>query len=195
MKTRPAIRTERLLLRPFSLADIEPTWRYRQLDEVVTWTGSWITSLDEWSERATSLVGTLMIIEHDGDIVGDMKYAQQDGWGQGGTDPEAVRGAEVELGWTIDPAHAGRGYATEAARGLLGHAFDTLGVRRAVAYAFADNAPSVRIMEKLGMRREFFTKEDSFHKTRGWIDGVGYGMLAREWREQHAESRSGASGG
>lgn len=176
------VRTERLVIRPFTPSDIEEAWTYRQLEEVTTWTGSWLASPDQWREFAADRTD-LLALEHDGVLVGDMKFAVQDGWGQRGTDPAAVRRTEAELGWTIDPAHAGRGYASEAARALLGVAFDVVGVRRVVAHAFADNAPSVRIMEKLGMRREYTTREDSFHMTRGWIDGVGYAMLAREWRE------------
>ncbi|WP_231916225.1 GNAT family N-acetyltransferase [Microbacterium karelineae] len=176
------VHTERLCLRPFTPADIEHAWSYRQLVEVTTWTGSWLASVDEWREFASPR-SDILAIEHEGELVGDMKFSVRDGWGQRGTDPAAVRGVEAELGWTIDPAHAGQGYATEAARALMHVAFDTVQVRRVVAYAFADNAPSVRIMEKLGMRREFMTKEDSFHMTRGWIDGVGYAMLGREWRD------------
>lgn len=176
------LRTERLVIRPLTASDIESAWAYRRLEEVTTWTGSWLTSSEQWREFATPRTD-ILAIEHDGVLIGDMKLSVQDGWGQRGTDPAAVRDAEAEIGWTIDPAHAGHGYASEAARALLGVAFDVVGVRRVIACAFADNAPSVRIMEKLGMRHEFTTKEDSFHMTRGWIDGIGYAMLAREWRE------------
>lgn len=182
----PVIRTDRLLMRPFAAADIRDAWSYRGLEEVTTWTGAWLSSYEQWEQRATSTLDSLLAIERDGRLVGDLKFARQDGWGQAGSDPAAVRGAEVEIGWTIDPAHAGRGYATEAARALIAHAFGTPSVRRVVAYAFADNAPSIRIMRKLGMREEARTREDSFHATRGWIDGVAYAMLRSEWEATRA---------
>lgn len=47
------------------------------------------------------------------------------------------------------------------------------------AHAFADNAPILRVMEKVGLRHEGIFKEESLHRTRGWVDGVTYAMLAR----------------
>ena len=87
-----------------------------------------------------------------------------------------------DSGWTIAPAHAGRGHATELACALLDLAFAGLGVRPVEAHAFADNAPIPRVMEKVGLRHEGTFKEESLHRTRGWVDGVTYAMLASEHR-------------
>jgi RimJ/RimL family protein N-acetyltransferase len=37
-------------------------------------------------------------------------------------------------------------------------------------------------MERIGMRREAHNVRDSLHRTRGWLDGLGYALLAEEWR-------------
>ena len=50
------------------------------------------------------------------------------------------------------------------------------------AHAFADNAPILRVMEKVGLRHEGTFKEESLHRTRGWVDGVTDAMLASEHR-------------
>ena len=50
------------------------------------------------------------------------------------------------------------------------------------AHAFADNAPIPRVMEKVGLRHEGTFKEESLHRTRGWVDGVTCAMLASEHR-------------
>ena len=68
-------------------------------------------------------------------------------------------------------------------RELLRLCFDVLGVRRVVALAFADNAPSLRVMERVGMRRESLMVKESLHRELGWVDGVSYALLADEWRE------------
>ena len=47
--------------------------------------------------------------------------------------------------------------------------------------SYADNAASVRILEKLGMRREQHGVRDSWHAERGWVDGFTYAILADEW--------------
>lgn len=60
--------------------------------------------------------------------------------------------AEVGLFWATDPAHHGRGYATEAARALIDHAFETLRLARILATTEHDNQASQAVMRKLGMR-------------------------------------------
>jgi RimJ/RimL family protein N-acetyltransferase len=62
-----------------------------------------------------------------------------------------------EAGWAFDPAIWGRGYATEAMRHVVAHAFGALGFARLEAVIQPANAASVRIAEKLGFalaRRE-----------------------------------------
>lgn len=59
----------------------------------------------------------------------------------------------VEIGYSVLPAFQGRGYATEASRALIGWGFAQPGVRRIVANCLADNAASIRVLEKAGMRR------------------------------------------
>ena len=59
----------------------------------------------------------------------------------------------VELGFWIGKPYWGRGYATEAARALLGFAFDDLGVTQIVAGAFRENRASLRVLEKVGFEK------------------------------------------
>lgn len=61
---------------------------------------------------------------------------------------------EFELGWWIWKAYWGRGYATEAARAVVGHATGEMGLRRLVAVIDPPNAASIRVAEKLGLRFE-----------------------------------------
>jgi ribosomal-protein-alanine N-acetyltransferase len=61
---------------------------------------------------------------------------------------------EVDLGYRFRRATWGRGFATEAARASLAYGFDTLGLARIVAVVQAGNATSIRVLEKLGLRRE-----------------------------------------
>ncbi|MBS0254978.1 MAG: GNAT family N-acetyltransferase [Proteobacteria bacterium] len=61
-------------------------------------------------------------------------------------------GADAELGYWLAEAHWGRGYATEAGRGVLAMA-QALGYRRIAAHHFADNPASGRVLARLGFRR------------------------------------------
>jgi RimJ/RimL family protein N-acetyltransferase len=88
----------------------------------------------------------------------------------------------------FDPAFGGRGYATEAVRALVSLCFGPLGLRRVHANCFYANEPSWRLMERIGMRRELHSVKESLHRTKGWLDGLSYALLAEEWDEA-AEAR------
>ena len=59
---------------------------------------------------------------------------------------------EIELLYGLAPAYWGRGLATEAAREMLRHAFDDLGLGVVLAGADPPNGASLRVLEKLGFR-------------------------------------------
>ena len=59
----------------------------------------------------------------------------------------------LELGWILNKAYQGKGYAYEAARALMDFAIEVLDAERIVAHCDTRNAPSYRLMEKLGMQR------------------------------------------
>jgi ribosomal-protein-alanine N-acetyltransferase len=71
----------------------------------------------------------------------------------GGAQPAAARATpEVGLFWTIDPQHQRRGYASEAARAMIAHAFETLRLKRLLATTDFSNLASQGVMLKVGMR-------------------------------------------
>lgn len=100
-----------------------------------------------------------------------------DGVGQ----PGVPTRTDALIGYIVDPAVSGRGVGTDLARGLLEAAFTRLGVRRVTAGCYADNRASVRVLEKVGMRREQHGVGDSWHADLGWVDGYQYALLADEW--------------
>lgn len=59
-----------------------------------------------------------------------------------------------DLGYAFLARHSGRGYATEAARAVLAHAFADLGHRRLAAITTLANTPSQRVLEKIGFKRQ-----------------------------------------
>ena len=60
----------------------------------------------------------------------------------------------VEIGWRLARSAWGHGYATEAARAVLAHAFDTLGLDEVLAVTTATNLRSQAVMRRLGMTRD-----------------------------------------
>jgi RimJ/RimL family protein N-acetyltransferase len=61
-------------------------------------------------------------------------------------------GPDIEMGWSIYRQHWNNGYAWEAARAALEYAVSALGADRVVAYIAQENAASVRVATKIGMR-------------------------------------------
>ena len=61
-------------------------------------------------------------------------------------------GPDVELTYALEPSSWGAGYATEAGAAALAYAFADAGLERVVGIAKPENAASVRVLEKLGMR-------------------------------------------
>lgn len=76
-----------------------------------------------------------------GRLVGDIGLSLTDG------EPGVVK-----IGYTMAPEFQGRGYATEAVGALVDYAFETLGAEVVRAYASAENVPSIRVAEKVGLR-------------------------------------------
>lgn len=178
-------RTERLAIRPATPDDLEATWAFRRIPEVSEWLTRAIADRDEYAEEfldPARLTSTL-VAEHDGAVIGDLMLRIESPWAQHEV-ADRAQDRQAELGWVIAPEHAGRGYATEAATALLRICFDDLDLYRVTALCFADNVASWRIMERIGMRREAHNVRESLHRSRGWLDGLGYAILADEWRSR-----------
>src|SRR5690606_72881 len=115
------------------------------------WLSGVATTVEEVAGRL--LTGARgLVVERDGEVVGDLMLAVEDAWAQREV-VDSARGAQAELGWVIAPTHRGQGYAVEAVRELVTVAFE-LGVRRVVAFCFADNVASRRVMDRVGLRLE-----------------------------------------
>lgn len=94
---------------------------------------------------------TNLAIDVDGLAVGAIGYVP-------GRDVERY---SAEIGYWLGEAFWGRGIATEAVCLITGHAFVEMGFLRLFALPFADNAGSVRVLEKAGYEREGLLRSSS----------------------------------
>jgi RimJ/RimL family protein N-acetyltransferase len=181
------VRTERLSLRPATKDDAEPTWQFRRLEPVTRWLTRAVPTFEEHRAQFDdpAWMAKTLVVELDGAVIGDLMLSITDAWAQAEV-AERAQGVSADLGWVLDPEHAGRGYASEAVRELIRICFEDLGLRRVTAECFADNEPSWRLMERVGMRREAHNVRDSLHRSGEWLDGVGYALLADEWRARRS---------
>jgi aminoglycoside 6'-N-acetyltransferase len=144
--------TERLELRRSEPEDAETIAAYRSDPDVHRYQGWDRTDapgvraeIEEMARRAPGALGgwvQLSVLERaNGTLVGDVGLSRVPG------EPGVIK-----VGYTIAPAFQGRGFATEAVGALVAYAFDTLGAEVVRAHASAENAPSIRVAEKVGMR-------------------------------------------
>ncbi len=108
--------------------------------------------------------------------------------GQGSLEWVKEENGAVELGWILLPEHRGRGYATEMGRELMRAAFETMGAQRVIAHCDDRNAPSYRVMERLGMSLAGIEKGTRPAKRAGERSGDErtYAVSLAEWRIQRA---------
>ncbi|MFI2652281.1 GNAT family N-acetyltransferase [Micromonospora fulviviridis] len=180
------LQTERLTLRPATADDADPTWAFRQLKSVNEWLTGCPADLEGYRELfsnpARLATTVILTLGHDPEAptIGDFMLRREDAWAQLDVADQA-RDTQAELGWVLDPAFTGHGYATEAGRELLRYCFEDLGVRRVTANCFLGNDASWRLMERVGMRREVHAVRESLHRSGRWLDTVGYAILEQEW--------------
>ncbi|NGN94347.1 GNAT family N-acetyltransferase [Nocardioides sp. KC13] len=174
----PTLRTSRLLLRPFTDADAEPLFALQSDAHVLRYWDSppWTerTRAEQFIARCREMAaegsGVRVAIERDSAFLG---WCTLNSW-----NPDF---RSASLGYCLGEAAWGHGYATEAAGALLGWAFDTLDLNRVQAEADTRNAPSARVLEKLGFRLEGTLREDCI--VNGVVsDSWVFGLLRRERR-------------
>ena len=161
-----ALETARLLIRPFAPADLDAAHGLLDLD--VGWSGPGFTwgqrrervafygELARWDDTGRLFGYRAVVLKDTDELIGIVGFLPVlwDARRRALLSPAdgAAAGLELEVGYALGPAHRGRGYATEALRALIDHAFGTLGVGRIVAGTDRDNAPSIALLERVGMR-------------------------------------------
>lgn len=178
LPTTYPLSTDRLVLRPHEPSDVawllavygRPDVATYLLDE--PWTEEVARTKSAERLKRTGLSSPsralALIVEHEGAPVGEVLL-----WY---TDHE--RGV-AEIGWVLDPAHGGKGFASEAVGAVLDLAFSTPGMHRVAAQMDGRNTASARLAERVGMRREAHLRQDWWNKGE-WTDTVVFGLLASD---------------
>lgn len=97
----------------------------------------------------------------------------------------SVEHRRAEVGYALARTVWGRGYLREVLPALLDHAFDELALHRIEADVDPRNAPSIRLLERMGFKREGYLRER--YQLGGEVqDAVLFGLLKDEWRSRSA---------
>ena len=178
--TTPTLHTARLLLRPFTEADTDAIFALHGSRRVLRY---W--DAPPWSERAQAerFITTCERMEKEGSGARLAIERAADGvfigWcGLVKWNPDY---RSATMGYCLDDAAWGQGFATEATGALLQWALDTLHLIRVQAETDTRNTASSRVLEKLGFVREGTLRENCIvngEVSDSWV----YGLLRRQWR-------------
>jgi RimJ/RimL family protein N-acetyltransferase len=173
----PTIKTERLVLRAYELADVAelvPLIGAREVAANLARVPYPYTEQD-----ARNFIGSIketlnearfaIVLGSDRRLIGGM------GLRIGSAHSRA------ELGYWLGIPYWGRGYATEAARAVMQYGFQTLGLHRIWGSVFQGNEGSSKVLRKLGMKYEGCLRQHVL-KWERFIDLEMYGILRSEWK-------------
>ncbi len=90
---------------------------------------------------------------------------------------------QAEIGITLAPEFQGHGYATEAVLALLDFLLITLGKHRVWGSVDPRNVASIRLLERIGMRKEAHFVQSLWFRGE-WVDDVVFGILRSEWKSR-----------
>jgi len=169
----PTLRTRRLLIRPFSVADLDAVHAYARAYPAERY-GSWLGG-NTPSDVARYIADTVarygrpprcdLGVTMDAKLVGGVAFRQV--W---------VAPTQLEVGWVIHPQLAGQGVASEAVTAVLDHIYGAFpDMIRAEARVRADDTAGHRILEGQG-----FVREGVLRHGGGDVDADLFGLLRHE---------------
>lgn len=174
---QPLLQTDRLILRPYSLADVADLVRLAGAREVAATT---LRIPHPYTEQDARDFIAARLAESETAAAPETRFAitlRCDGQFCGGTGFRLDHDHQhAELGYWLGVPFWGQGYATEAARAMLAYGFDQLALHRIYASHFAHNRPSGRVLQKIGMRHEGCLR-GHIRKWEQFYDLEFYGML------------------
>lgn len=158
MRTIPAIHTQRLILRPFTLADVQPLHRILSEPDILGYFPRTDPpdiervhkiiqhQLAHWEEHH---LGWWAVIPQEGaELIGwsGLQFLTETG--------------ETEVAYLLSKTYWGFGYATEAARAAIKYGFETLNLGQIIGLTHPENRASQNVLRKCGMRytgyKEYF---------------------------------------
>lgn len=209
------LQTPRLLIRPVLLEDCEALFAYRsdtETNQFLSLVPSKVGDIRQFILRSSPEMNIpntwfqLAIVLKDSEtIIGDVGIhflgsgsgSHSDSGSDSNSDSDSKSGTgskldsdsenrQIELGYTLHKDFRGMGYATEALSAIIDHLIFDLKKHRITASIDPRNTSSIRLIERLGFRKEAHFKQSLFFHGE-WVDDLIYAMLAEEWKTKRAQ--------
>ncbi|OMI35111.1 GNAT family N-acetyltransferase [Streptomyces sparsogenes] len=153
--------------------------QYITLADAVTDLESSRSFLLGYADKAAADTGRIHGIWADGTLVGGVLFRTMD-----------IAQGTAEAGCWLEPAAAGRGLVTRAARVLIDWAVEERGIHRVEWLAAAANGASIAVARRLGMTRDGVLREYRLHRGER-LDIEVWSVLAPRWRADRQARRAG----
>lgn len=176
------IATERLLLRPFAVADLDDVMAYHALPDVQRYL-DWKARDRVEARHALDQLRRETIIQRPGDTLSLAIVRRSDRRlvGQVSLRWSDATAQQAELRFVLNAPFRRQGYATEAARAAIDFGFDQYRFHRIFARVDGRNARSARLLKSLGMRLEAHYREHALFQGE-WDEELHFAILDREWQ-------------
>lgn len=175
------LESERLILRPININDKNEMFAYRsdmETNKYQGWIPKTIGEVEIFIEKIAKQINEpetwyqFAIIEKESQkIVGDFGVHFLD-----------RENKQVEIGCTLNKNYQNKGYATESVRKVIDFLFSDLNKHRIITSIDPNNVSSIRLVERIGFRKEAHFVESLFVNEK-WVDDLIYSLIEKDWKK------------
>jgi len=183
LQTRGSLKleTKRLIIRPVTHEDKIEIFEYRSdpaTNKYQGWIPKTIEDVESFIEKISKQMDEpetwfqFVIIEKETQrIVGDIGIHFLDS-----------ENKQVEIGCTLNKYFQNQGYATESIKRIIDYLFKELNKHRIIASIDPENMNSIRLVERIGFRKEAHFVESLFLNGK-WVDDLIYALIEKDWEK------------
>ncbi len=175
------LKTERLSLQPIRIRNAKDIFEYRSdsmTNKFQGWIPKTLSDVTEFIGKVSSNINIpdtwfqfVIILNENNKLIGDIGIHFLD-----------IENKQVEIGCTLNKFFQGKGFATEALKRIITYLFNDLNKHRIIASIDPRNLSSIKLVERLGFRKEAHF-EESLMINGKWVDDLVYAVLKKEWGE------------
>jgi ribosomal-protein-alanine N-acetyltransferase len=176
------LKTNRLVLRPLSEDDAQSIYENVKENDIAKWlirlpqpypsdgAIKFIRKSEENMKKGMSYELAVRL-KSNNELIGVMSFCEVD-----------KKNKNAEIGYWVTKKYWNMGYATEAGKRLLEFGYNVLNLERIFAKCVPENAPSKKVLEKIGMKYEGNFRHEFFREGK-FIDMMYFGIIREDWKE------------
>jgi RimJ/RimL family protein N-acetyltransferase len=175
------LESERLILRQINLNDKSEIFAYRSdkvTNEYQGWIPNTIGDVEIFIEKIAKQINEpetwyqFVLIEKESQkIIGDLGIHFWD-----------KENKQVEIGCTLNKNYQKKGFAIESLKRVIDYLFNELNKHRIITSIAPENEDSIRLVERIGFRKEAHFVESIFVNEK-WVDDLVYSLLEKDWKK------------